>query len=227
VSSESIRVWGVGTSRTMRAHWILTELNLLYETREILPRTEGMEDPEFNALNHRGKVPVLQHGDLIIGESGAIVFYLADRFRERCVLAPSAATPDRAVFDDLCFFTLTELDAPLYVIRRHAGLPDLYGESPVAVKSAGEYFLRQAGVMERRLADGRSFLLGDAFSGADLLLSTCLAWARMVQLELPPRLEAFQARISRREAYRAAFERNFPPSARALLGGTRALGAED
>jgi len=211
----------------MRAHWILTELNLLYETREILPRTEGMEDPEFRALNHRGKVPVLQHGDLIIGESGAIVFYLADRFRERCVLAPAAETSDRAVFDDLCFFTLMELDAPLYVIRRHAGLPDLYGESPVAVKSAGEYFLRQAGVMERRLADGRNFLMGDVFSGADLLLSTCLAWARMVHLELPPHLEAFQVRISRREAYRAASERNFPPSARALLDGTRAPGTED
>jgi glutathione S-transferase len=65
------------------------------------------------------------------------------------------------------------------------------------------------------------------FSAVDLLLTTCLAWARVVQLDLPPRLEAFWARISQREAYRRAFERNFPPAARALLGGEEATGAKE
>src|SRR5215469_18883206 len=32
-------LWGVGTSRTLRAHWALHELGLDYECRPILPRT--------------------------------------------------------------------------------------------------------------------------------------------------------------------------------------------
>jgi glutathione S-transferase len=219
--AQPLRVWGIGTSRTMRAHWMLAELRLDYESREILPRTESMEDPEFKSLNHRCKVPVLEHGDLVIGESGAIVFHLADRYRERCVLAPQAGTADRAIFDDLCLYPLMELDAPLYVIRRHGGLPDVYGESPVAVRSAGEYFLRQVSEMDRRLADGRPFLLGEDFSAADLLLVTCLGWARIVELALSPRLEEYLATLSKRDAYLEAFARNFTPEALALMAGAR------
>ena len=210
MTATPIQVWGIGTSRTMRPHWMLAELGLQYETRKILPRTEGMEEPAFKALNHRGKVPVFQDGELVIGESGAIVFYLAERYRERCALAPRAGSRERAIFDDLCLYTLMELDAPLYIIRRHGGLPEVYGEAPVAVQSAGEYFLRQVAEMDRRLADGRPFLMGEEFSAADILLETCLAWAHVVDLELSPLLTGYRDSLAKREAYTRAFERNFP-----------------
>jgi glutathione S-transferase len=206
-----IRVWGIGTSRTMRPHWMLSELGLEYETREILPRTASMDDPDFKALNQRGKVPVFQQDDLVIGESGAIVLHLGERHRDRADLLPLAGSPERAAFDDLFLFALMELDAPLYVIRRHAGLPDVYGESPVAVEAAGQYFQRQVAVMDRRLADGRPYLMGSAFSAADILLSTCLSWAGFVKLDFPGRLQDYQARICGREAYAQALKRNFPP----------------
>ena len=106
-------LWGIGTSRTIRAHWALQELGLAYETRPLIPRTKRMDDPEFRRLTLRGKVPFLEDGDVAIGESGAIVFHLADRYRDRGPLAPERATAERAVFDDLCLFILTELDAPL------------------------------------------------------------------------------------------------------------------
>ena len=38
MSNERI-LWGVGTSRTIRPHWALHELNLTFELRPILPRT--------------------------------------------------------------------------------------------------------------------------------------------------------------------------------------------
>jgi glutathione S-transferase len=78
-----IRVWGIGTSRTIRPHWALAELGVEYETRAIIPRTPSMEDPEFLSVSRRGKVPILEHDDLVIGESGAIVFWLAEHFRDR------------------------------------------------------------------------------------------------------------------------------------------------
>ena len=212
-AAAGIRVWGIGTSRTMRPHWMLAELGLEYETREILPRTPAMDDGDFKALNQRGKVPVFQQGDVVIGESGAIVLHLGEQHRDRADLLPLAGSSERAEFDDLFLFTLMELDAPLYVIRRHGGLPDVYGESPVAVESAGQYFQRQVAVMDRRLADGRPYLMGSDFSAVDILLSTCLAWAGFVKLDISGRLQDYQTRVGGREAYSRALKRNFPPGA--------------
>jgi glutathione S-transferase len=196
---------------------MLCELGLDYETREIIPRTDSMNAPEFLRVSQRGKVPILEAGELVIGESGAIVFYLADRYRERAELAPEPASDARARFDDVCLFTLLELDAALYVIRRHEGLPEIYGESPTAVRSAREYFLRQAGELEARLSDGRPYLLGEHFSAADLLLASCLGWARFVRIALPEVLEGHLARSSAREAFQRAHARNFTPAAMAML----------
>lgn len=207
------RVWGIGTPRTMRPHWMLHELSLPYETVEVLTRSEQMQQPAFRSLNGRGKIPVLEDDGLVIGESGAILFYLADRYRERAVLAPAPATQHRARFDDLCLYTLTELDAVLYVIRRHEGLPSIYGASPTACEAARQYFLRQVAEIERRLADGRPHLLGDDFSAADILVTTCLDWARFVAVELSEPLEAYRGRIARRDAYTKAMATNFTPAA--------------
>jgi glutathione S-transferase len=213
------RLWGIGTSRTFRPHWMLHELELPYETREVITRTPSMEDPEFQRLNQRGKIPLLEDGGLVIGESGAILFYLADRHRERVQLAPQPATSERAGFDDLCLYTLTELDAPLYVIRRHEGLASVYGEAPAACQAARAYFTRQVKEIERRLADGRPHLLGDAFGAADILVMSCLEWAASLRIPLDA-FDAYRGRLRSRPAYMAAFRRNFTPEALAALAAS-------
>ena len=73
-------LWGVGTSRTLRAHWALCFLGLEYETRAIQTRTPAMEGQEYRSVNPRGKVPTLQDGDLTLTESPAIVSYLAENY---------------------------------------------------------------------------------------------------------------------------------------------------
>ena len=162
------RLWGIGSPRTLRAHWMLHELGLDYETRAIIPRSAAMDDPELLRFTQRRKIPFFEDGEIRIGESGAIVFYLADRYRDRGGSRPSRALPRARAFEELAFFILMELDATaLYVLRRHEGLPDVYGEAPEACAAARGYFQRMVGEIERRLADGRPHLLGDAFSAAD------------------------------------------------------------
>ncbi len=205
-------VWGAGTPRTLRPHWVLHELGLPYETRAIAPRTPEMEDANFRALRSRGKVPIYQEDDLVIGESGAIVVYLADRHRDRVALIPEPGTPARARHDDWCSFALMELDATtLYVVRRHEGLPQVYGAAPVAVEGARAYFRRQTDVLARHLADERPYLTGDSFSVADLLVTSCLTWARFVGIEHPAVVAAYEARVSARPALAQAMASNFPP----------------
>lgn len=212
-------VWGVGTSRTIRAHWTLCELGVEYRWHEIIPRTPSMQDPDFLARSQRGKVPILEHGSLVIGESGAIALHLADHYRARTALAPEPGTPERAIFQDRYFFMLMELDAPLYIVRRHEGLPDVYGESKVATAAAREYYQRQAGVVEVWLEE-TGFAYGTDFGVADILLASCSAWAEVVGVELRPALKAHLAASRQREAATLAAKRNFPPAALKMLAPT-------
>ncbi len=179
-----------------------------------------MDDPVFAALSGRKKIPILEHGELVIGVSAAICLYLADAFRDHGVFAPEPGSPDRVRHDELVFFAMTEMDAILYTIRRHEGLPEIYGASEVAVSAARDYFLRSAGEIERRLADGRPHLLGEAFTVADLIVKTCLDWATLARgVELPGILADYAARISQRPAFGPSMARNFPPEAMAALTG--------
>jgi glutathione S-transferase len=212
------RLWGIGSPRTLRPHWLLIELGLDYETRAVLPRSAGMQDPELLRWTRRGKLPFLEDGEVRLGESGAILFYLADRYRERGELAPAPGTPARATFDDLALFILTELDATaLYVVRRHEGLPGIYGEAPAACAAARAYFTRQVGELEARLADGRPHLLGDAFSALDVLLVSCLGWAQFLRIPLGEVLVTYLDAVSKRDAFTRASARNFPPEALAAI----------
>ncbi|WP_237216649.1 glutathione S-transferase family protein [Falsiroseomonas oryziterrae] len=160
-------------------------------------------------MSPRGKIPVLQDGALTLTESAAIVNHLAMRHgRDGARLMPADAE-GRARYDEWCFFIMTELDATsLYVLRRHVGLPHIYGESPEAVRAARAYFKRQAGSVAASLGDGRPWLLGEAFSGADILLATCLDWAAASDLALPDGVLDYHARARARPAYAAARQAN-------------------
>jgi len=206
-------LWGAGTPRTLRPHWALRELGLSYRNEPIIPRSASMERADFQAVSPRGKVPILDDGGRLVGESAAIVLYLADRYSsEGGRLDVPLDRPERGDYYDLCFFVLTELDATtLYVLRRHEGLPEIYGEARTAARAAREYFSRQLGEIERRLSDGRSYLLGDTFTSPDLLLVSCLDWARFVGIPPRERLAAYRDRIAQRPAYGEAMAANFAP----------------
>ncbi len=205
-------LWGVGTPRTLRAHWILHELKLEYERRPIGSRTGETRMPEFTKLNPREKIPLLQDRELTLAESAAIVTYLAETYGKSTGLLPAASSPERAAYYEWCFFTMTELDAhTLYVIRKHTGLPELYGEAPNAVRAAREGFKKQVGVADQALARKGPFILGDTFTGADILLTTCLTWADRYELPLTQVLRDYMQRTTSRDAYRVAFAANQRP----------------
>jgi glutathione S-transferase len=208
--SNDLTLWGVGTSRTLRAHWMLIELGLEYEMRPIGSRTGETQTAEFRRLNPRHKIPVLQHGSLVLTESAAIVNYLGDTFpdSERIFVPQSPA--DRARQNEWCYFIMTELDATsLYIVRRHEGLMHLYGEAPAAVEAAKGYFQHNLEAMDAKIAEA-PYLLGKNLSVADILLMTCLEWALTCNLPLPKGAAEYRERLAKRPAYKTALSRNFP-----------------
>ena len=202
-------LWGVGTSRTLRAHWALHELGLDYECRPILPRTGETKTAEYTALNPRQKIPLLQDGGFTIAESPAIAAYLSNTYgTPENTLIPSDPR-EQASWLEWCFFAATELDATsLYVMRRHGDLKHIYGDAPVALESAAGYFATQLRHAERALQDGRTFLVGGRFTTADLLLTTCLIWAVDYRLPVTAACLAYMKRITARPAYRTSLAAN-------------------
>lgn len=202
-------LWGVGTVRTLRAHWVLHELGVAYVSQAIRPRTPEMARADFRAVNPDGKVPALQHGDLTLVESSAISLYLAETYVEHAAgLIPQGLTA-RAQFFEWMSYISTELDAAsLYTIRRHQDLSAIYGEAPVAVDAAREYFLRMLGKPARQLQGGAPFLLGDTFTLADILLVTCLRFADRMGVSCPANFDEYFQRLTARPAFQAAMKAN-------------------
>jgi glutathione S-transferase len=202
-------LWGVGTSRTMRALWMLHELELPYEHRRITSRSGETLTPEYTRLNPSQKIPALQEGDFVLAESAAIVNYLATAYGAARGLAPAADPRLRARYDQWSYFAMMELDAnTLYVIRKHEDLPHLYGEAPHALQAARDGFARQAHAAAQRLEGGGPYVLGEDFSGADILLTTCLSGGIRRGIELPHTLQGYLQRTTARPAYLRALQLN-------------------
>jgi glutathione S-transferase len=211
--APNLTLWGVGTSRTVRAHWAMQELGLAYETRAIGPRTGETKTAEYTALNPRQKIPLLQDGDFSIGESAAIVAYLSRTYSTREQALIPEAQRDYAAWLEWCFFIVTELDSTsLYVMRRHGAhaLGHIYGVAPEVVAKAGEYFREQLRHVEKALADGRTFLMGDRFNSADILLTTCLEWAIAYGVPICDNAHPYLERIKQRPAYQRGLAANVP-----------------
>ena len=210
--SKNRILWGVGTSRTIRAHWALIELNLSYKTEIIRTRTTDTETAAFKSVNPRQKIPVLQDGTLTMGESAAIVTYLAESYSTEQVNLIPDNPKARAKYFEWMSFICMELDATsLYVLRRHWSLPEIYGDSPVANKASEEYFNRMITAADKLKNPKQKYLLETGFSGVDILMTTTLKWAIDYNHKIPNALMEYFDHMVNRPGYIAALEANKMP----------------
>jgi glutathione S-transferase len=188
---------------------MLLELGLDYECHPIQSRTGETLTDEFKRLNPRHKIPVLRHGSLVLTESAAIIQYLSETFPRASEIYTPNDAEGRARLNEWCYFIISELDAgSLYVVRRHEGLKQIYGEAPTAVASAKSYFLHNVDAMAARIGSEGSYLFGEKLSAADILLMTCLDWAVSCGIVLPEAVSRYRQRVVLRPAYQTALKKN-------------------
>ena len=211
MAEKTIVLWGIGTMRTLRPLWLAREMGIDYELKPARPRTGDTHTAEFLELNPRHKVPVLCHRNLVLTESAAILNYLCEAFAVPDHFYTPADAASRAKLNEWCLFCLTELDSiALYTIRMHGDLTEIYGEAPVAVEAAKQYFHHQIDAMEQRLKSATPFLMGDQVSIADIILVSCLDFARAQDLTLPDYLADYRRSLRRRQAYALSYADNYP-----------------
>jgi len=202
-------LWGVGTPRTFRVHWALLELALPYETRALQTRTAPTTGAEYRKLNAAGKIPTLVDGDIAVSESSGIINYLATKYDsiEKRLMPPDIRSI--AKYHEWMSFISTELDATsLYVLRRHEGLPDIYGRADTACVAARDYFSRMILAASEKIKDGQPFLLGTNFTGADIMMVSTLDWADHVGCDYPSVLKVYREKIIARTSYSLALQAN-------------------
>ena len=155
---------------------------------------------DYTAVNPNGYVPALELDDgTVLTEGVAIVQYLAD-LEPESRLAPAAGTLERVKLQAWLNFIATELHKMFSPWLFH---PE-YGAQAQDVARAK--IAERLAHVERHLAAGGPFLLGETFTTADAYLFTILSWSDFTKVDLSDfaRLRDFQARVAARPAVQKA-----------------------
>jgi len=196
-----LKLYYAPRTRSVRIRWLLEELGLEHELErvEFRPQTSA-----FAQATPLGKFPVLADGDSVIGESGAILEYILERYAGGR-LAPAVGSPRRGEFLQWVHFAEGTAFPPLGVMIWHGLYLGNADQIPLAIDSARERAHSALAVVENRLAS-RAYLLGDDFSGADIMLGFTLAAAQFLGVldERHPNTLAYLGRLTERPAFQRA-----------------------
>lgn len=180
-------------TRSGSIRWLLEELGVPYETRIVTLRGadgSGARDP--NNPHPHGKVPALIHDGRLVFETAAIALYLTDLFPEK-KLGPGIGDPGRGEYLSWLAYRSGVME-PAFLERR-LGIQHVYGMmgwgTPEEVEQA----------MNDLLAE-RPYILGDAFTAADIVLGGGINFMIMFKMmNETPRLTEYCARITARPAF--------------------------
>lgn len=204
-----MKLYHVPGSRSARVLWLLLELNLPHEVERLSMADGSLRSPEYLAIHPLGRVPALEDEGTTFYESGAIVQYLLERYGKGR-LEPSVGSRDRARYLQWFHWGEATLLPPIVTMNAHRfALPEK-DRSEKAIDVAQRQLARIFGVLEQAL-EGRSYLVGDDFTAADLMVGYGVTLAKLVG-ELPddlPAVHAWLSRLADRSAYAAALAGGF------------------
>jgi glutathione S-transferase len=216
-----IVVHHLNNSRSQRVLWLLEEMGVGYEVKRYERDAATMlAPPELRAIHPLGKSPVIQDGDILVAETGAIVEYLLDSHAGHG-LRPQPGTADGRRFTYWLHYAEGSAMTPLLLKLIFGALPT---RSPGLVRPIVKAISSkaQSGFIDPQIASHTAYweaeltrspwFAGDRFSAADIMMSFPLEAASSRSPYGPdkPRLKAFLQTIHARPAYQRALERGGP-----------------
>jgi glutathione S-transferase len=160
--------------------------------------------PQYLALNPNGAVPTLVDGDFVLTESRAIMQYLAAKKPESGLLPLDEKT--RADVTRWQFWDASHFGPHLAAVAfEKVFKPMMRGGDPDThkIEEALSSVRRFATVLNKRL-EGRTYVVGNALTIADLSLASSLMYAKQAEIPLAefPSVQAWFSRISELEAWK-------------------------
>ena len=206
----------LGKSQSERIIWLCEELGLPYVIKRYERDTVTMlSPPELKALHPLGTAPVITDGELVLGESGAIIEYIIGKYGDcdgdgRVALALAPTHPDYAQYLYWLHFANANLQSHMgrnMMLRRL----NLASDNPTLVGTK-ERLDRALALLEAHL-DHADYLAGREFTAADIMIVFSLTTMRYflpLDLTAYPHILAYLERIGKREGYQRAMKKGDP-----------------
>lgn len=203
----------LGKSQSERIVWLCEELGIPYELKHhVRDAKTNLSPPELRALHPLGAAPVIQDGDLLLAESGAIMDYIMAKYGDgRLQLGPEH--PDFAQYLYWFHFANGNLQPNMgrNMVLRRLNLP---ADNPVAL-AMKERLERVLKLIEQRLG-AVPYFAGAEFTAADVINVFSLTTMRyFMPLDLGPypNILRYLQRIGARPAYQRAMQKGDPAMA--------------
>jgi glutathione S-transferase len=203
---------GKGLARDTRVRWALEEVGQPYKVRLVSFR--AMKEPAHLALHPFGQIPTYEEGDLVLFETGSIVFHIAQR---HAGLLPDDPDP-RARAITWMFAALSTVEPPILELANAKLLESDKPWRDERLPLVEDRVRNRLGQLSARLGHGE--WLDGAFSAGDLMMASVLLRLKASGiLDEYRNLAAYVARGEARPAYQRAFE-----AQRALYTGKPSTG---
>jgi glutathione S-transferase len=184
-------------SRSSRIVWLLEELGEPYTVEYVtVRRADGSGGPDPKNPHPDGKVPALVHDGRLVTESAAICLYLTDAF-PKAELGPLPGDPQRAAYLTWLFHYAGVAEPALTAKFKGTTETD-----PDDKRAFEQLESRLRGALE-----AGPYLLGDAFSAADVLYASAFQWAPHLMPQGPP-FAAYVGRIATRPALQRGYAKD-------------------
>ena len=214
-----LTVHHLGHSQSERIVWLCEELGLDYELERYDRRTDNrLGPPEYKALHPMGIAPIITDGDLVLGESAAVIDYVIATYGNGRL----AVTRDQPGFTDYLYWfhfangTLQPTVSRLMYLER-VGLAEA---NPVLVGSNARFDLILS-TLDKRASES-AYLAGPELTAADIMTVFSLTTMRLFRpydLSPWPNILAYLQRVGSRPAYQRAMQKG-DPDLTPLLGPT-------
>lgn len=191
-------IYGSARSRTLRTLWVAAELRLDYEHVSLAWDDPVLKTADFLALNSAGTIPTIVDDGFALAESMAIALYLTKKYGAEITppLYPRGALGEAEAWR----WSLWAQGHLEPWVQRDARLTGML--QPVR-EAAAPIVADALATLERGL-EGRTWLVGDHFTVADLNVAGVLSPSRAAHLDLQPypRIRAWLERCYDRPAAR-------------------------
>jgi glutathione S-transferase len=196
-----LRIYGTARTRAFRALWVANELGLDYQHLPIEIGDAGARAPEFSAVNPNGRLPFIDDGGFGLFESLAITLYLAKKHSTGKLYPGSLEGEARAW--QWTFWAMSEVDRGVNIWSLHAVRLPPAERNAALREEALKVIAAPFKVLDAAVAK-QPYLIGDAFTVADLNVAAVISRAVDMDLSATPNLKGWLTRCLDRPAARAA-----------------------